>query len=193
MEDREYDKGLAFGVCGLDRLLELARPATQDPHSCERLYDFARSGVLMLLRCERGQDEIESWKEGLSRISALALGLYEENKSEYLHTTASRFETLADLLGDQRIWKEAYNLPALLKLPFAIETLLFLEDKESTSLEDYLAAMEMKHTSMLSFLAQLRLVSWDEPVKGEISIWLTPEGRLIAADLHSQERLRLGT
>jgi hypothetical protein len=187
MEDCEYHKGLAFGLSGLDRLLELARPAMKDSHSCERLYDFARSAVLTLLRCDRGKDEIESWKEGLSRISALALGSYSpEEESRYLLRTATRFKTLADLLGDQNAWKESYDLPDVLGLPFVAETISFLKEKGPARIEDYSVAMGTQHTSVVSILAQLRLLTWHEPVKGEITIWLTPEGELLAAGLRAE-------
>jgi len=187
MEDREYHKGLVFGLNGLDRLLELARPAMKDSNSCERLYDFARSAVLTLLRCDRGQGEVESWKEGLSRISALALGSYSpEEESRYLLRTASRFKALENLLADQSAWKESYCLPDVLGLPFVAQTISFFKENGPTKMEDYFIAMGMKHTSVVSILAQLRFLTWDEAVKGEITIWLTPEGESLAAGLRAE-------
>lgn len=188
MEDREYHQGLEFGIRGLDRLLQLARPAMQDSDSLERLYNFALRSVLRLIRSNREPAELELWKDGFSRIRALALG---SGKYTYLLEAAARFEALANLLADQTAWRESYRLPEILELPHIGSTILYLSDKKPVRMDDYLKDMGIKHTFAVSILAELSLLSWDESVKGEILIWLTREGNLLANDLKTQERLRL--
>jgi hypothetical protein len=198
MDYHDSWSGIKFGMAGLTELLGSSRSAILSSDGCEDLYNKARTVTLQLIRCDRSLDELELWKGGFSRISALARGSHTsdihkqatvDGDSDYLLLLASRFETLEELLANQFAWKTHYGLASALDLPFIRATLLFLSDKGSVKMEDYFAGVGTNNTSCVSILAPLRLLSWAEE-QGGTYVWLTRTGKLLAIDLETETGLR---
>ncbi len=119
-------------------------------------------------------------------MSRLALELrkeYPAPKFEYLLVTAHRFETLEHLLNDQQKWQAAHDLPKMLELPHVLKTLVFLSNKHRLTMEAYREASGIQHTGIVSILAELRLLTWEEDEEGVVRISLTESGTQLALKL----------